>query len=67
MVGYPKARLWVEAKGADDVLAWLIEGPRLLAQVRDAAVQLPRFPLWVLLLYYVAVVAGGCGRGGGRL
>lgn len=33
-------------------LAWLTEGARLFAQVPYAAVQLPSFPLWMLLTYY---------------
>ena len=46
------------ATGAYLVLAWLTEGARVLAQVPYAAVQLPPFPLWVLLAYYVAVIGG---------
>jgi competence protein ComEC len=37
-------------------LAWLTEGARLFAALPYAAVQLPPFPLWVLLGYYVIVV-----------
>ena len=37
-------------------LAWLTEGARLLARIPWAAVQLPLFPLWVLLGYYAIVV-----------
>jgi competence protein ComEC len=37
-------------------LAWLTEGARLLARIPWAAVQLPPFPLWVLLGYYAIVV-----------
>lgn len=40
-------------------LAWMTEGARLLAQVPGAAVQLPAFPLWQLLVYYAAVVIWG--------
>jgi competence protein ComEC len=39
-------------------LAWLTEGARLFASMPYAAVQLPPFPLWVLLGYYVIVVGG---------
>jgi competence protein ComEC len=39
-------------------LSWLTEGARLLATLPWAAVQLPRFPLWALLLYYGLVVGG---------
>lgn len=39
-------------------LAWLTEGARLFATLPYAAVQLPPFPLWLLLAYY-AVVLGG--------
>lgn len=41
-------------------LTWLTEGARLLAQVPWAAVQLPPFPLWLLLSYY-AIVGGWWG------
>lgn len=37
-------------------LAWLTEGARFFAQLPYAAVQLPRFPLWLLLGYYAIVV-----------
>jgi competence protein ComEC len=37
-------------------LAWLTEGARLFANLPFAAVQLPPFPLWVLLGYYGIVV-----------
>jgi competence protein ComEC len=37
-------------------LAWLTEGARFFAQLPYAAVQLPRFPLWLLLAYYAIVV-----------
>ncbi|MFO7169191.1 MAG: ComEC/Rec2 family competence protein [Chloroflexota bacterium] len=37
-------------------LAWLTEGTRLFAQLPYAAVQVPRFPLWLLLGYYAIVV-----------
>ncbi|NWG21848.1 MAG: ComEC family competence protein [Chloroflexi bacterium] len=37
-------------------LAWLTEGARLFAQLPWAAIQLPPFPLWVLLTYYAIVV-----------
>jgi competence protein ComEC len=39
-------------------LAWLTEGARTFARMPYAAVQLPPFPLWVLLAYYVIVVSG---------
>jgi len=39
-------------------LSWLTEGARLLAQIPWAAVQLPPFPLWLLLGYYAIVVGG---------
>ena len=39
-------------------LAWLTEGARLFATLPYAAVQLPPFPLWLLLAYYVIVVGG---------
>ena len=39
-------------------LAWLTEGARLFAALPYAAVQLPPFPLW-LLLAYDAIVVGG--------
>jgi competence protein ComEC len=39
-------------------LAWLTEGARLFATLPWAAVQLPPFPLWVLLGYYAIVVGG---------
>ena len=39
-------------------LAWLTEGARLFARLPYAAVQLPSFPLW-LLLAYDAIVVGG--------
>jgi hypothetical protein len=39
-------------------LSWLTEGARLLAQVPWAAVQLPPFPLWLLLGHYIIVVGG---------
>lgn len=37
-------------------LAWLTEGARWFAQVPWAAVQIPPFPLWLLLAYYGVVV-----------
>jgi len=37
-------------------LAWLTEGARLFGQLPWAAVQLPPFPLWLLLAYYAIVV-----------
>ncbi len=37
-------------------LAWLTEGARWFAQVPWAAVQIPPFPLWLLLAYYSVVV-----------
>jgi competence protein ComEC len=37
-------------------LAWLTEGTRLFASAPWAAVQLPPFPLWLLLGYYAIVV-----------
>jgi competence protein ComEC len=39
-------------------LAWLTEGARLFAKLPYAAVQLPPFPLWLLLAYYSVVVGG---------
>jgi competence protein ComEC len=39
-------------------LAWLSEGARLFAEMPYAAVQLPPFPLWLLLGYYAIVVGG---------
>jgi len=39
-------------------LSWLTEGARLLAQLPYAALQLPPFPLWLLLGYYIIVVGG---------
>ena len=39
-------------------LAWLTEGARLFATLPFAAVQLPPFPLWLLLAYYAIVVGG---------
>lgn len=39
-------------------LAWLTEGARLFAGLPYAAVQIPPFPLWVLLGYYALVVGG---------
>ena len=39
-------------------LAWLTEGARWFATLPYAAVQLPPFPLWLLLAYYVIVVGG---------
>ena len=39
-------------------LAWLTEGARLFATMPYAAVQLPPFPLWLLLAYYAIVVGG---------
>ena len=39
-------------------LARLTEGARLFANMPYAAVQLPQFPLWVLLAYYAIVVGG---------
>jgi competence protein ComEC len=39
-------------------LAWLTEGARLFATMPYAAVQLPAFPLWLLLGYYAIVVGG---------
>jgi competence protein ComEC len=39
-------------------LAWLTEGARTFASLPYAAVQLPPFPLWVLLGYYAIVVGG---------
>ena len=39
-------------------MAWLTEGARMFATMPYAAVQLPPFPLWVLLGYYVIVVGG---------
>lgn len=37
-------------------LAWLTEGAKIFAQLPWAAVQLPPFPLWVLLAYYGIVI-----------
>jgi competence protein ComEC len=42
-------------------LGWLTEGARLFATLPYAAVQLPPFPLWVLLGYYLIVVGGWLG------
>jgi competence protein ComEC len=39
-------------------LAWLTEGASFFANMPYAAVQLPPFPLWVLLGYYGIVVGG---------
>jgi competence protein ComEC len=39
-------------------LAWLTEGARIFATLPWAAVQLPPFPLWLLLAYYAIVVGG---------
>jgi competence protein ComEC len=39
-------------------LAWLTEGARVFATMPYAAVQLPPFPLWLLLGYYAIVVGG---------
>jgi competence protein ComEC len=39
-------------------LAWLTEGAGLFANMPYAAMQLPPFPLWVLLGYYAIVVGG---------
>jgi competence protein ComEC len=55
------------ALGAYVVLAWLTEGARLLAGVPYAAVQLPPFPLWVLLAYYAAVIGGWLWARGGKI
>ena len=55
------------APGAYVVLAWLTEGARLLAGVPYAAVQLPPFPLWVLLAYYAAVIGGWLWARRGRI
>jgi len=55
------------AWGAYLVLAWLTEGARLLAQVPYAAVQLPPFPLWVLLAYYALVIGGWLWARGGKI
>ncbi len=38
-------------------LAWMTEGTRLLAEIPWAAVQLPQFPLWLLISYY-GIVTG---------
>jgi hypothetical protein len=48
-------------------LAWLTEGARLFARLPYAAVQLPPFPLWVLLGYYAIVVGGWLWNAAGRL
>lgn len=39
-------------------LAWLTEGARWFARVPGAAIQLPPFPLWLLLAYYAIVIGG---------
>jgi competence protein ComEC len=39
-------------------LAWLTEGARLFAGLPWASAQIPSFPLWMLLAYYVIVVGG---------
>jgi competence protein ComEC len=44
------------ALGAWLPLSWMAEGALLLASPAWAAVQVPPFPLWALLAYYVAVV-----------
>jgi competence protein ComEC len=38
-------------------LNWLAEGAMILARAPYAAVQIPPFPLWMLLAYYAATVA----------
>ena len=43
-------------------LAWLTEGARLFAALPWAAVQVPPFPLWVLLAYYAVVLTLRFGR-----
>ena len=43
-------------------LAWLTEGARLFAALPWAAVQVPPFPLWLLLAYYAVVLALRFGR-----
>jgi competence protein ComEC len=45
------------ALGAWLPLTWMAEGARLLAAPRWAAVQVPIFPLWVLLLFYALIAA----------
>jgi len=42
-------------------LAWLTEGARLFARLPYAAVQLPPFPLWLLLAYSPSWAVDGCG------
>jgi competence protein ComEC len=44
-------------------LAWLTEGARWFANLPYAAVQLPVFPLWLLLGYYALVVGAGLWNG----
>jgi competence protein ComEC len=39
-------------------LAWMTERARLFANLPYAAVQLPPFPLWLLLGHYAIVVDG---------
>ncbi len=46
---------WI-ALGVWVPLAWISEGAVLLAQVPGAAVQIPPFPLWLLLSYYTVIV-----------
>ncbi len=41
--------------GAYLPLAWLTEGARILAAIPWAAIKIPPFPLWMLLLYYLLV------------
>jgi len=47
-------------------LAWLTEGARFFARVPWAAVQLPPFPLWLLLGYYAIVVGAWLWNGAAK-
>jgi len=48
-------------------LAWLTEGARFFARVPWAAIQLPPFPLWLLLGYYAIVVGTWLWNAAGKL
>lgn len=52
---WPPLGQWV-ALGVWLPLTWIAEGSRLLARAPWAAVQLPPFPLWLLLAYYAIVI-----------
>ncbi|GAB4446919.1 MAG: ComEC/Rec2 family competence protein [Chloroflexi bacterium OHK40] len=53
------------AVGAWLPLTWLAEGARLLAAPRWAAVQVPIFPLWMLLAFYATVALAWWARRSG--